>query len=342
MPSAESNHWNYVIAADMPVSEDWSFARYLGSRLNVSFRVVSADGRAHVPRWRRIMIYVVMAWRLFLHHRQMEVLVSWQQFFGLVFASLCQLFRVGKRTHVIVMTFIYRPKSGWIGRLYRWWVRRTLTSGYIERVLVFSHHEVDYYARLLGVDARLFHFAPLAIEMEDVEDIADDGYWFSTGKSNRDYEFLINAVAGTEHRLVIACDELPQPAASNIQVHHHAFGEQMLQLMGRSHGVIITLHDEHVSSGQLVALQAMALGKPLIVTRSQALADYVQDGVHALVIDKTPPALLQAMERLNQDTDLYHRLSVASRERFAGHHSIGALARDVASLLEHPVCTSHS
>ena len=336
MPSTESNNWSHVIAADMPVDGQWTFAQLMGERLNARFRVVSADGRAHVPRWRRIMLYVVMAWRLFLHHRKMEVLVSWQQFFGLIYASLCQLFRVGKRTRVVVMTFIYRPKSGWIGRLYQWWVRRTLTSGYIERLLVFSQHEVEYYARLLDVDAQLFRFVPLGIEMKVMPDIADEGYWFSTGKSNRDYEVLVGAVAGTEHRLVIACDDLPQPTADNIQVYHHAFGDQMLQLMGHSHGVIITLHDEHVSSGQLVALQAMAMGKPLIVTRSQALANYVQDDVNALVIDKTPSALLQAMDRLNSDTDLYHQLSVASRERFTSNHSIEALARDVASLLEHP------
>lgn len=322
--------WTHIIAADMPVNSDWTFARELSRQSGLLFDVVSADGRAHVPRWRRIIIYVTMALRLICHHRRMIHLVCWQQFFGLIYASLCHLFNLHKRTHLVVMGFIYRPKQGLVGRIYRWWVKNTLNSGYIDHALVYSQHEVEHYARLLGVSASLFRFVPLGIESENVEGSSDQGYWFSTGKSNRDYDFLIDAMAGTSHRLVIACDTLPQPAAANVMVHHQAFGPDMLQLMNAAHGVLIALDDEHVSSGQLVMLQAMMLGKPLIITRSSAITDYAEDEVNALIIDKAPAALLAAIDRLNTDTKLYRRLCATAKQRFNERHTIAALAHHVA------------
>lgn len=329
----DSNNWSHVIAVDMPVDDEWTFARHLGGLFNHKFRLISIDGRAHIPRLQRIIIYIRIALKLLFHQRQINVLVSWQQFFGLIFASLCHLFHVRKHTCLIVMAFIYRPKHGIIGRLYRWWMRRTLSNGYIDKVLVYSKYETKYYARLLNVNESLFYFIPLGIDQENVENIGDEGYWFSTGKSNRDYDFLINTIANTEHQLIIACDELTQSKAPNIKILHNCFGTKMLETMSQAHGVIIALDNEHISSGQLVMLQAMALGKPIIITRSQAVADYVQDGVDALVIDKTKHALLQAIERLNNDIELYNSISAASKKRIYSKHSVESMAQNVANII---------
>ncbi|MBO7609405.1 MAG: glycosyltransferase family 4 protein [Muribaculaceae bacterium] len=333
MSSIKSNNWSHVIAVDMPVDERWTFARHLGDLLNRQFHLVWADGRAHVPRWRRIMIYVTIAIKLFFHRRHINLLVCWQQFFGLIFASICQLFHVKKNTSLLVMAFIYRPKPGIIGRIYRWWIHRTLTSGYIDKVLVYSKHETHYYAQLLDVEEQLFQFIPLGIDNVEIAYITDEGFWFSTGKSNRDYAFLINAFANNGHRLLIACDELKQPSAENITVLHNCYDNKMLQVMSRAHGVIIALNDDHISSGQLVILQAMALGKPLIITHSQAIADYVQDGVNALVIDKTSLALTQAVERLNNDIELYNSISASSKKQFFSRHSVKAMAEAIANII---------
>lgn len=333
MTSTRPSSWSHVIATDIPENEKWTFAQKLGECLNIHFRVERYDGQANIPRWRRIIIYVIMALKLFIHHRHINVLVCWQQFFGLIYASLCQLFHVKKHTNLLVMGFIYRPKTGITGKLYRWWIQRTLTSGYIGNIIVYSQQEVEYYSNLLTVDSHLFHFIPLAIDTEDVIDVVDDGFWFSTGKSNRDYSFLVNALSNTDYRLIIACDELTQPDADNIKVFHNTFGNDMLRLMGRAHGVIIALDNEHVSSGQLVMLQAMSLSKPIVITRSDSITDYVKNEVNALVIDKTKTALLQAIDKLDKDADLYHRISTASKEQFESLHSMASFTQSVASLI---------
>lgn len=326
-------NWSHIIVTDMPVGDDWTFATMLGKCLGTPFTVVSADGRANVSRWRRIGVYVAVAMRLFAHHKHIDVMVSWQQFFGLIYASLCSLFRVKKHTDLIVMGFIYRPKRAVVGRIYRWWVRQTLRSGYIDRVIVYSRHEVDYYATLLDADPGLFHFIALGIDNEDAPSTSDDGFWFTSGKSCRDYDFLIGSMANTAHRLVIVCDTLQQPEAANIQVVHKTFGKHMVEIMSRAHGVVIALDNQDISCGQLVMLQAMALGKPIVVTRSHAITDYVEHGINALIVDKDSQSLLSAIELLNNDSHLHGRMSAASRQRFAQCHTMPAFTRAVAALL---------
>ena len=69
-----------------------------------------------------------------------------------------------------------------------------------------------------------------------------------------------------------------RPNLNNVEVLHVTFDDDMLRLMARASVVAISTDDVDVSSGQLVALQAMALGKAVVATRSAALDDYIDDG----------------------------------------------------------------
>lgn len=325
--------WRNTIAADMPVDHNWPLARELSDLIGEDFRIETLDGRAHVARTRRIVNYFRMGLRLFRHRKQTRLLVSWQQFFGVVFAWLCNLFRVNKTTTVVVMTFIYRSKHGLPGRIYHRWIRGVLHSGYVDRVIVYSRFEVEHYSRLFQVDKPLFVYAPLTTPTPPQLDTTERGYIFSTGSSNRDYDLLIGALAHTRHRLVIACHSLPQPEAKNIRVLHNTFNSDMLAHMAGADIVVVTLSDPNISSGQLVVLQAMSLGKPVIVTRSRGLEDYVADNVTGIVVDSDPSQLLQAVDTLQSDLHLRRRMGQAAREAYERNHTPRHLARAVAEVL---------
>ena len=326
--------WKYVIATDMPVDENWGFARVLGEELGVRFRVESANSGIHDSRWRRMIVYLTMAKRLFAHRSQMLELVTWQQFFGLFYAWLCILFKVKEYPRLTIMTFIYRRRRGLLGRVHRMWLRDILRSRYVDRVLVSSPAEVSHYAGLLGVSPEIFSYVELGVDVEYNIPTCDEGYWFSTGRSNRDYDFLIDALSGSGQRLIVACDKLAQPKAVNIEVRHNAFGKDMLKLMANARGVIIILDDEVISSGQLVALQAMMLGKPVIVSWSYSILPYVEDGLTAFVIVKKKPELLKAISMLNAYGSLRRQFSLAAKSRFELNYTTAAFAKRVSQVLK--------
>ena len=71
--------------------------------------------------------------------------------------------------------------------------------------------------------------------------------------------------------------------------------------------VLVPLEAHVYSSGQVVILEAMALGKPVITSRVLGTEDYVVDGVDGLLV---PPAdaeaLRQAMLAFLNDTSSAH------------------------------------
>lgn len=329
-----NRQWTHLIAADMPVDDDWAFATTLSQECGHTFHTVWCDGRAGVPRPKRWLRYIDMAWRLLRHRGHLQVVVCWQQFFGIVYALICSLLPIKPTFKLVVMTFIYKPRKGVTGRLQHWCLRRAINSGHISRLVVYTPAEAEAYSRMLTTDMQLFVYAPLALgEPVPAVEIADDGYFFAAGASNRDYATLIQAVTGTSLPLTIVCDSLKTPAAANITLHRHTFGHDMLRLMARSRAVVITLDNPLMSSGQLVALQAMALSKPLIVTRGTALEPYAAHNVNALLTDQDTQSLRQALQRLADDPALAHTLGEAGHQRYVARHTPEALARSITKWL---------
>ena len=87
-------------------------------------------------------------------------------------------------------------------------------------------------------------------------------------------------------------------------------------------------------TGQTVLLEALALGKPTIVTRSPALAEYVTDGVDTILVEPHQPAELRnAIEKLLADPVLRESLATNARrtaERFTEAAMWQAVAERVA------------
>ncbi len=327
-----------LLLLDFPADGTWPMKRRLEQDTGMSFEVRWIEGRIKVSRLRRVMNYFLFPLKPFLQRKRLGVLISWQQFYGIVFAWLCKLFSVKKTVTLIIMTFIYRPKAGVMGKIYEWWVRKAVCSRYVDKVVVYSDTEIDFYHERLGIARDKLQFIPLSIAEIPAEDalpspLSGERFIFSAGKSNRDYEFLITALAGSPYRLVIASDTCRRPGCDNIMVRHDLWDEDMLHYMRHSHCVVIPLKDLNISSGQLVLLQAMQLGKPVIVTRSRAIACYVRDGWNVLTIDNTPEQLLAALDTLYHDEDTYRRLAQNAIDTYRQRHSETAMGAALASVV---------
>ena len=168
----------------------------------------------------------------------------------------------------------------------------------------------------------------------DDDKLKKKNYLFSTGRSNRDYNFLIEAIRDTKYNLLIACDTIDKVKESNIEVRDDLFGADMLRYMRNSKAVVIALDDDKIAAGQLVLLHAMNLGIPVIITKSHGVTDdYVIDGYNGLIIPKEKKDLYDALEKLNNDEELYERLSENSKKEFRENYTKFVLGKNIGKVV---------
>jgi glycosyltransferase involved in cell wall biosynthesis len=99
--------------------------------------------------------------------------------------------------------------------------------------------------------------------------------------------------------------------------------------------IAVVPSNECVESFGMVAIEAMALGLPVVATSQPALAQVVVDGVTGTLVEPgCPDAMNVAIVRYAQDEELRLRHGVAGRQRAAEEYDIVLCARRYADLLE--------
>lgn len=323
-----------IILLDFEPSANWSLLHYLNtysSNWHCKSFVSNWNGRI-----KRIFKYIVFfAYPLFLlfNRKKYKCIISWQQFYGLNFAFWSRLFHLRKRNRLIILTFIYKQKKGCIGKIYYKFIEFIITSQYIDSIVCYSKNEVSYYCRLFPTVRDKFEYMPLGMEKIETDmPLRTSDYIFSTGRSNRDYTFLTEALANTRYKLKIACDYLPRHPAANIEILNNCHRSDMIDVLKECYCVCISLDNPHISAGQLVILQATQLGKPVIITKSDGVTDYILNGYNGYIISKDKTELLSILNKIYNDNELYEKLSDNCKTFFNRQHSMESMAKNLIDL----------
>lgn len=345
-----------VILTHTIETPDWGFRRVLSESAGREFEVESMSIGNGGNKWRNLWCYFIFPLQVFLRRKRYDCIVANQQFYGLLLAFYCRLFHVRKTFRLVIISFIYLPKHGFVGQIYRRFMRYITTSSYIDQYIVRSSRELETYANQLGIDsyapsslcpqnnvqAKKLILVPLGLGGDfttvDDEAMLSRRYVLSVGRSNRDYPFLVDALSDTDYNVDIICDTCTlKPRNPRITVHRDIFKTLPLW-MRNCYCVVIPLRDTEVSSGQLVLLHAMMEGKPVIVTDADAVRDYYIAGETALTIHNTREELLAALDRLYHDPVLYQHLSENARrvfsERYSADHEVQTIGHHIATLYQ--------
>lgn len=333
---ADKNHKNMnAVLVDFALKSDWEFTDVLESASSDSWEAVECRTNQYhgdkMAALMRLFWYFVFPLRIVMQRRRWNSIIAWQQFYGLNFAFWCRVLHMKKRNHLIVMTFIYKRKAGVLGQLYHHYMSFIVRSKYIDRFICFSKEECEYYPTLFNVSRQRFVYVPVGIEPIKSVEITDGGYIFATGRSNRDYDFLFSVLDGTDYQCQIACDTM----ANNLRgfsILTDCHGNEMIKRMANSHCVVIPLKDTRVSSGQLVLLQAMALGKPVICTDADGIRDYTSKDTTIMIpndVDKWKDAL----NLLYSNENLYKKLSSESYNYFEKKYTDKVMYRNITNLI---------
>jgi glycosyltransferase involved in cell wall biosynthesis len=242
----------------------------------------------------------------------------------LIFAILLKL--LPRRPHVLIQDATWEPGSAalasefpalarFMPKLARMAI--SLVDGPHVRYAVWSREEVETFPRVWGVDPHRVVFQPFPNTLHEYRHMPtrDDGYLFSGGNSVRNYELLESAVAGTDVPVRIAAWWQPARSLPNLtaaSTSHHEF----MSLLANARAVVVPLRQTVRSAGQQTYLNAMGLGKPVIVTEAPGVRDYIVDGVTGVIVAPDAQALraaiLHVMDPAN--ADFYSEMGRRARE----------------------------
>lgn len=261
---------------------------------------------------------------------------------ALVFGAIRILTR--RRTLIVFQTLIITQRKSRIANaLYLAYYGLIMAT--IDLGICHARAELSTYGGLFPRHADKLVFVPFGITVDNRDALAatptlGDGVpvIVTAGRSGRDYPTLAQAIIGLPCRLKIICDIAASlvgvPSSSQIEVMDHCFDDDYLTTLAGAAFVVLPLGVDDISAGQMVLLQAAALGRAVIITRTNTTVDYAIHEQDALLVNiGSISALRDAIVRLLHDPALCDQLGAAASDRFNRDHSVGAYVRRIVSII---------
>lgn len=177
-----------------------------------------------------------------------------------------------------------------------------------------------------------------------------DPQWFlACGRTHRDHHTLQKAALQTRNRIRIVTSALPPEITWPTNVTTTTGGsaddtipyrELLHDYYGRTTGSLIVLKSdppEKTAVGFTNLIEALAMARPVIVTRTGALAgelDVEKAGCGLFVDANDPNALASAINELASDPARAEQMGTQGRELCEKHYNIDRFARDLDSLFK--------
>lgn len=185
----------------------------------------------------------------------------------------------------------------------------------------------------LGVDADWWQPSPLPQE----------GYVLAVGRDlARDYETLARALEGTGTRGVVVAKEENLRGVripDNVEVRLNIGPDEVRDLYAGARCVVVPVRPESdprgtENSGTVALLEAMACGRPVVVTDRPYLRDYVSAETAVTVPPADPAALRSGIERVLDDAAAAASLAAAARASVLASHTTRHFAERLAAAIE--------
>jgi glycosyltransferase involved in cell wall biosynthesis len=249
--------------------------------------------------------------------RQVDVVFSDGEHVGIPLALAMQALRIDT-PHVMIGHNLLTPAKK---RLLRHLPLRA-----VDRVLVHSTNQVGSIVAATAMSADRLAVVPYGIDAtfwSGPQDVVDDGLVVSAGREHRDYQTLVAALPRGA-RLTIADHSLFTPQATRRdpevwpptveRVALDAVG--LRELYGRAAIVVVPVVESLMPAGITTLLEAMSMGKAVVVTETSELRGVIQDGESGLVVQPGDVAGMHAA--------IKHLLASPSTR-----HALGRRARQV-------------
>jgi glycosyltransferase involved in cell wall biosynthesis len=306
---------------------DVAAARAAGGRIGRALERVGGAG-------------ALIAWACFRQRARYEVIVTDGEQVGLPLAALCRL--AGRRgtRHVMIVHILSVPKKVALMRVLR-------LTNIIDRFVVYCTAQRDHLVDRLGAPPGRVTLTPFMVDQQFFSEAAvaasRQRMICSAGLERRDYPTLMAAVDGLDATVVIAAASpwskwADSSAAAepppNVDVRRLGFVD-LRQLYADSSIVVMPLQETDFQAGITTILEAMAMARPVICTRTTGQTDVIVDGATGIYVPPDDPAALRdAIVSLLDDPDRADGLGCAARRWVEEHATVDRYAAGLATVVD--------
>lgn len=194
-----------------------------------------------------------------------------------------------------------------------------------------------------GIARNKLHFVPLGIDADFYRvqtEAGLPGRVMSAGEDRfRDHGLLVDAIADVRRTTPDAYLELATGLPIDLpthlgSIHTERLDGRMRELYQRASVVALALRSTISGSGLTVLLEAMASGRPVVVTDNPGISDYVEDGVTGILVPGgDSAALADAIRSLLADPDRAAAMGHAAAARVRSHFTSGVMAYHLAEIV---------
>ena len=310
----------------------------LKSRLNADladYATLDETGGQLVRLAKRLSKDTALALYGFFNRDRYDVIYSNGENVSIPLNALFML--VGHRpSHVLIGHHLSTPKK----RLFL----RSL-AGKMDSIFVYADTQRHYGLEYLRIPEQKLHLIPFHADHRFYHPMASrsEKMICSAGLEWRDYPTLISAVEGLDIEVKLAAAspwshhnnetenrELPH----NVSARRYEYAE-LRELYASSAFVVVPLYENDFQAGVTTILEAMAMGKAVIVTRTIGQKDVIIEGENGLYVPPGDAAALRtAITHLLENPEEARRLGENGRKTIEQNMSLDHWVDRIANVIE--------
>jgi len=288
--------------------------------------------RRKLPGWARLAAEVNR------RRDEYDAIVTWSERVTLALMAVQGISRQGK-PHVPMMYWFSRPSVQPFMRAFASNLRGIVTWSSVQRR--FATEKLGFPREKLYL---VKHFVD-QLFWSPRTNAPEPDMIASAGAEMRDYPTLLEAMRGTDLRCHIATDhvrvdrlgfgrrvsasEYAKQAGKNVAIGRLSPVE-LRDLYSRSRFVVVPVRRSDTDNGVTVILEAMAMGKPVICSKTEGQVDVIEEGVTGFYVPVGDPvALRKAMLSLWNEPERAAAMGRAGRAHVEKHHTLEKFSADV-------------
>lgn len=335
-----------LILADCEKEEMVTFAEGLEEILHQKFEIKNkvCNGKHNkINNIYRYIIYFIYPFISFLNRKKYNYIIGWQQFFALFYCFYCNLFKVKKENIVVVCNFTYKEKKRFIGKIYRTIMQFCIKNDYLDYIHVPSKKYAEKCSNDFDIPIEKFiviNFGlPDTYEKWKNTTVEYDNYSLAIGRSNRDYDFLIEVwkKIPKENKLIIICDQYKsrQQLPKNIILRNDITGDKQYPYIMNCKMMIIPIKDKNICSGDTVLLKAMSFYKTVVVTEPSTLSEmYIKNNENGVCILKNVNDFVTTIIKLLENDNELKRIGKIARQSFIDNYSRKIMGINIGKIIQ--------